>query len=152
MYTLHHILFDEARLMLPHFISAHQSELHDRTGIVFATCYAESPPKAELIGELEPDVFTAKRELAFEKIARIRHNGEFTSFQSENEAQRQFGGAIWVAPDLWLSASGFPPDLDQEFLLELCQKCDLIHSEFVERIIHFSRERVAYWKGLRRAA
>ncbi len=144
-------LFEVARALLPAFMLAHKNELGGRTGIVLAISTGDAPIDTELLGELSHDVFHQKRDLAFEKLDRIKRNKEITSFRSENEELRQFGGGIQVSEDLWISASGFPPDLDQKFLLDLCEVCDLINYRYKGHILSQSYERVAYWEEKRKS-
>lgn len=153
MRTLQRQIFKIARLMLPAFLEQHTKELDGRKGVCIAvmakgngdgyqtaTCIIGSPPEAKR---------QQKERFAKEKVARIQSSGEDTSFQSENETKQQYGGGIKVRHGLWISASGFPPDLDEKFVLMIALMCDGLNSRQYGMIKELSFERRLYWKRLR---
>lgn len=107
-----------AESFLPAFLKMHKDRLGDRKGIyllIVLRTKSVHQKRGEVIGYLPPEKQLEKKGYAAEKLKRIILNKEYSSFQSENEKKGSFGGAIMPNNELHMSASGFPPDLDQEF-------------------------------------
>lgn len=154
MKTDEHRLLKLAKLLLPSFIEQHQEALKGRAGI----CLAVMTPGATKgfqtatcpIGNLPPERFGEEQHLAIEKVTRIQEFGHNTSFQTEDEEKGQYGGGIKVTDELYISASGFPPDLDQAFVVLLCDLCGLLNADRRMRIIEESRDGRIRWQEKRK--
>ena len=127
-------IFRVAEMLLPAFIQAHKAELGDRKGLYIALL-KRGTPKTEnarekalvkLIGYIPKEKQQEKMEYAMEKVSRLfyRNMGmteseiEFSSFESENAEKKEFGGGIRTL-NFYIAVSGFPPHLDQKFVLLL---------------------------------
>lgn len=123
------------QLFLPLFIQLNKKELEDREGIVFAiqkrsktgkSVFIQKEIKIITLGNLAEEKVAEKTTFAVEKIRRLiysqkynkKSGGDISSFESENVSEKKFGGAIRTN-NYFMSASGFPPHLDQKLLLEL---------------------------------
>ncbi|MCX6752771.1 MAG: hypothetical protein NTW62_00275 [Candidatus Nomurabacteria bacterium] len=117
-------VFKTADLLLSIFIENNKEKLDGRKGIVLVLKNnSDDFMMHEVIGEMSREKEKEKFEFACEKISRlveINKYGEqhLSSFQSEDIPNKKFGGAIKTA-DGYISASGFPPDLDHKFVLLL---------------------------------
>lgn len=129
---IENLLFETAEILLPAFIKNHQKELGGRTGVYMAilkigeTINVEQKIVTKLIGEIPLEKQNEKQRFAKEKVYRLhernrdsRDRTEFSSFDSEDPDRKKFGGGI-RARDYYISVSGFPPHLDQKFVLLLC--------------------------------
>jgi hypothetical protein len=126
------IIFQVAESILPGFIQAHQDELGDRKGLYAAllkkdtskTKNSRKETRVKRIGYIPKEKQNEKLEYAIEKVSRLffrnmtetGSNIELSSFESENVEKKQFGGGI-TCKDYYMSVSGFPPHLDQKFVL-----------------------------------
>ncbi len=127
-----HQIFDVAEQLLPTFITAHKDELGGREGIYItvAECTKKFEVRGCKIGNIPEDKIVEKDTLSHEKLNRlIQKNKEdpnqLSSFQSENIFKKEYGGAIFTGM-YFLSGSGFPPHLDQKFMLLVAYVCGII--------------------------
>ncbi len=114
------LILEQAVKLLPIFLNAHEKKLGDRKGIyLMIVSKGKTTPIGRIIGVLPPEKVVVKADFAREKIKRIMLNDhQYSSFESQNIAEMQFGGAI-VTNNFIFSASGFPPALDEKFVLLL---------------------------------
>jgi hypothetical protein len=154
MRTIQRQIFKIARLMLSAFLEQHTKELDGRKGVCLAVMTKGNGNGHQtatcVIGSLPEAKRQEKERFAKEKVARIQCLGEDTSFQSEDEKKQQYGGGIKVRDGLWVSASGFPPDLDEKFVLMLALMCDELNRQQYGIISELSSERRTHWKRLRK--
>lgn len=134
-------IIEIAKLFLPIFIQLNKKELGNRKGIVFAiqkrsktgkSVYLQKEIPTIVLGDLPEEKVKEKTEFAIEKIRRLIYfqtyknsssGGDVSSFESEDVPNKKFGGSIRT-DNYFMSASGFPPHLDQKFLLELAIMTD----------------------------
>lgn len=72
---------------------------------------------------------------ANEKVKRLNGRpGDISSWQSRNQEQMQYGGAIRCDDDLVLSFSGFPEEVDEAICLIAAKMLDLIDDDRIAQI------------------
>lgn len=134
-------LFAIAKLLMPAFVKIHRDILGSRKGVYLAIrpIYKNvgEPVFGEIIGELPCEKVEEKKKFAIEKINRMKTNGEYCSFQSENEEQKQFGGGI-RATRYFISPSGFPPHLDQKFAIKVALMAEELRVKDFHEIMDLS--------------
>ena len=123
-------VFKIAKLLLPAFIAVNAKELDGREGIHLALARIDNDATtenkiiSEMIGEVPDDKKEEKKGFAHEKVIRLSerdHSGfnDVCSFETEDIPNKKYGGAI-KSQSFYISASGFPPHLDQKFIILLC--------------------------------
>lgn len=116
-------IFKVAELFLPTFIQLNKERLQERRGVALSVITILKDDESNIVGEdiiigdLPTEKKAEKLNFAREKISRIRKNKEYSSFESADDAKKQYGGGIKANDTLYIAASGFPPDLDQEFIM-----------------------------------
>ncbi len=120
-------IFQIAEMLWPAFLEKHKDELNGKEGIRLAVKERISARPREIvsktIGILPPKKVEEKIFYSHEKITRLERRriagyDEVCSFESANEANKEFGGAIMVR-NFFLSGSNLPPELDQDFVIEV---------------------------------
>ena len=75
-----------------------------------------------LVGLVPQDKFEKYAKLAMEKARRLSmHPHHITSRESRNPEKEEWGGAVFVNPDIW-SFSGFPERLDEAVMIVAATK------------------------------
>ncbi|MEZ4103511.1 MAG: hypothetical protein R3B55_03105 [Candidatus Paceibacterota bacterium] len=118
-------LLQTASELLPAFLNQNKKFLGGREGGCLAILDKFGSFRETIhlfdIGEIPLGKLNEKRAFAKEKVFRVTHMNEthkhLTSFESENSGNRQYGGGIKMDDGLFVSFSGFPAHLDQDFVI-----------------------------------
>jgi hypothetical protein len=121
--------------------------LYGRKGVIFLVYDTETGTFAyHRLGDLPIDKVFEKLFFATEKVKRLIANPDhISSFQSEDVAKQQFGGAIRLGRYI-LSTSGFPPNMDQLFCVLVAVDAKLIDEYTVSCLYELTKERVKFWE------
>lgn len=119
--------------------------LFGRSGIVFLAFNIKTGKFAyTVLGDLHPGNVAEKLFFATEKMRRLVAFRLVSSFEDENIFAGQFGGAIRLG-DIILSASGFPPHMDQNFCLNVAQRAKVCDAYSASMIYDLTEEKIKYW-------
>lgn len=125
-------IFKIAERLWPAFLEKHKDELNGKEGIRFAVKERISANPREIvsktIGILPAEKVDEKTFYSHEKITRLERRriagyDDVCSFESANEENKEFGGAI-LGHNYFLSGSNLPPELDQDFVIEVGLESD----------------------------
>lgn len=158
-------IFKIAKWLLPIFIAEHKDELGDKQGLQLALLCTLCDRKVDLhkqvfrglIGRMPKDKLVEKAGFATEKVIRLYERNyvrgfdeaEYSSFESEDIENKQYGGGIF-AGIFCISGSNFPPDLDQKFVIILsllAGEIDFVRAGYIDVK---TKEKQQYWINLRK--
>ena len=146
--------FAEAKRYLPEFIEKYKSELGGRAGGMLSLKKAPTGTitpmsfanRTQLVGtvpgEKAPDYifFSGEKNTRLEFNRKLGKN-HISSFESENYDDKQYGGAILV-PGYYVSFGGFPPHLDQKFVLDISLRLNVITPTYYQKVETVSRMQI----------
>lgn len=130
-----------------------KDELFGRDAIALVVLQQDEPDKIFFAGNYDDKDFiksSAKKmeklNFATEKIKRVMLNDLTTSFEMSDENGKKFGGAIQVSRGLFISCSGLPPHMDQEFCIHVARMMDRLPLHQQDEIIKRTVKDYIYWK------
>jgi hypothetical protein len=158
------LIIEVAQQLLPIFIATNSKELGTKKGLCLAILDIDIPSidnvkeniVTEFIGVIPENKLTEKQDFAIEKVLRLDDRNrnrryldvfELSSFDSEDEDKKQYGGGIRVK-DFYLSASNFPPHLDQKFMLIVSVLCGQLTFTEAAKIDKDTFEKQRRWMSL----
>ncbi len=138
------IVYEAERLFNP-WMEQMEPFLYGREGIVLLVFNTKTGKFLyTLLGKLPNEKVAEKLFFATEKMKRLAVTGEVSSFESENISLSQFGGAIRLG-DIILSASGFPPHMDQNFCINVAQQAEVCDEFSANIIYNLTEEKIRFW-------
>lgn len=146
------LFFKTATLVFPTFIEAHEHMLGGRAALALGFNQGLVPVtgcSVHYLGTFPPGKAEEKEGLAIKKIRvlQTRNSADFpdvSSFQTEDETLKQYGGGVRVG-DCYYSASGFPPHLDQKFIIAVLLVANLITMKDAAFIEELTYEKQKNW-------
>jgi hypothetical protein len=115
-------IFQTAITHFHKFLEENKKELGDRKGLYLAGIDLKEGgflSSGMILGTLPPEKIIEKTGYAFEKLTRVIKGKYFTTFPTQDYSLGQYGGGIKIPDILALAGSGFPPNLDHKFLVEV---------------------------------